>query len=96
MKTVWKFAVPIDDEWHDWPFPADQIVHVDVQSPAPDAAVMVWVEMSVDEPEVVPTTTLRVFGTGHPVPDWALHVGSVVTAGGGLVWHLYLAGEERP
>ena len=82
-REVWKVSLPMDDQWHEYAM--GRIVHVDCQHPALGDTVEVWFE---NEP---PTTRrLRVFGTGHPIPDGAEHVGSTARmANGRLVWHVY-------
>ena len=44
------------------------------------------------------TRTIQVYGTGHPIPPDALTtcvpLGTVVTAGGSLVWHVFLEGDK--
>lgn len=57
--------------------------------------VQVWTE-ETDHPDwefAARPRMVRVFGTGQPLPEAANHLGSVVTAGGALVWHVY---EVRP
>ncbi len=86
MKTVWKYEVPLDDEWHDMPFSPNRIVHVGAQS----AAVVVWAERfdTDDDPLREPTCCpLKVFGTGSTIPAGCEHVGSVIV--GAFVWHVY-------
>lgn len=81
-KRVLKWEVPVDDETHE--ISGGPVVHVACQHTAD--VVMVWTEES--DLTLAPRT-VRVFGTGHPIPKAATHIGSVVTAGGALVWHLY-------
>jgi hypothetical protein len=39
---------------------------------------------------------VQVFGTGHPLPYFAEHLGSAVAVNGGLVWHLFSLPEVAP
>ena len=83
MKTVWKYSIPVDDRDH--PLPV-RVVHVGPDSTAL-TILTVWAEVDVSDSPTVPTAPYRVFGTGHPIPDEAEHVGSVPV--GPFVWHLY-------
>jgi hypothetical protein len=78
MKRVLKTAVPIDDQWHT--IEVGPIGHVGQQY---EEAVTVWWE----ERDVQPRT-VRVFGTGHEIPDLTTWLGTVQSANG-LVWHLF-------
>lgn len=89
-KTVFKYQVALDDEWHDLPIGPEEVVHVDVQGPGwVGAPVMVWAEVPSPASDDRPSIRVRVFGTGHLIPAHCEHVGSVVCADGALVWHLY-------
>jgi hypothetical protein len=55
-----------------------------------------WAEVEIDiDPEAEPnveTRTFRIYGTGHVmdgVSEESTYVGTVVCAGGDLVWHMY-------
>jgi hypothetical protein len=84
---VLRYEVPVDDEWHFHDL-SGAILHVAARQPD---VVEFWAYSSGG-----PTLTraFTVFGTGHPLPEWATpdrHRGSVITAGGALVWHLFEA-----
>ncbi len=81
-KRVLKWTVPVDDLPHQ--IGSGKVLHVACQYDVDE--VMVWTE-EVDAPQQ--NRMVRVFGTGHPVPMFADHIGSVLTAGGQLVWHVY-------
>lgn len=53
--------------------------------------VEVWVEVAIPESwpyaENFPTQRVQIFGTGHDLPEGAVHLAS--TLDGSLVWHLY-------
>ena len=50
------------------------------------SAVELWV---MDTPEPKPTRSFRVYGTGQQLPPDIEHVGTALTPGGQLVWHLF-------
>lgn len=57
------------------------------------AGIEFWAEHDDAKPEV--PRTFVIFGTGHPVPARAVHVGTAPRTGEGLVWHLFeLPGGE--
>jgi len=85
--TVYRYTVPVDDRWHTLDL-TGPIVHVDCRRPD---LVEVWA-LAGAEPER--PRTLRVFGTGHPLPDDVTYVGTALAAGGALVWHLFESGAE--
>lgn len=81
--VVRKWTVPVDDQVHEMPWPADaQVVHV-----APLGgwdAVLVW---TIGSAERERPRRVRVFSTGQPIPTPCTHLGTAVTPHG-LVWHL--------
>lgn len=84
-KTIFKYAIPVDDQWHEVPAPLPvRVVHVASQG-LPDT-VFVWAEVN---PPVTDTSTrrMRVFGTGRPIPDSACYVGTAQIDP--FVWHVY-------
>lgn len=93
-ETIWRFALPITDR-------------PTVKMPVGAAVLSVGPPRgSADELDlwvtVDPAETMRehcqflVVGTGHPLPDDAARfVGTVVTHGGTLVWHVFLARSNR-
>lgn len=89
---VLRYEVPVDDEWHE--IVAGEAVHVACRRLD---AVEFW---AIEGTEF--TQTLRVFGTGQPLPDEPLkHVGTALSpeaperpimrgaSYGALVWHLF-------
>jgi hypothetical protein len=82
-RVVWKYAVPIDDQW--WPLPEGGQVVAAALGKTPEE-VTVWV---LQHKDVLPASArkVRVFGTGHDVPDGALYRGTVFA--GVFVWHLF-------
>lgn len=91
MRTVLKWTVPVDDQWH--PIGDGKVLHVTSQFGKRDE-VQVWTEQELDQDQRVYIRKPRgalIIGTGHKVPEGAEHIGSVVplSAGGHLVWHCY-------
>lgn len=93
MRRVLKWDVPIDDSWH--PVGSGKVTLVAIQFPEtpglPASSLQVWTEEECT-PGGEPRNRLlaaTVVGTGHKVPDFALHIGSVVSQAGALVWHVY-------
>lgn len=83
---VLKWDVPVDDRPH--VIGRGTVVHVACQD-SPDV-VQVWTE----EHDETRRTSAQVFGTGQPITGTpAVHLGSTVTAGGALVWHVYEVSE---
>jgi len=61
------------------------VINVDCQSTMD--AVMVWTLEPDETPS--PTRKVQVIGTGQRLPDESKHLGSAVTPGGWLVWHVF-------
>ena len=87
--AVWKFVIPVEDEFT-------------IQMPR--AAELLFVAAQGDEPclwaRVVPerdreTRQFRLRGTGHPVDMDCEHVGSFMLRGGALVFHLFEVGPPK-
>lgn len=88
MKAVHKFELV--GLGHDNEFdmdPTGGILHVGMQR-----TVTIWVTVDTAAPKV--TRVFRVFGTGHPIPDDWLPVGTCFD--GPFVWHVFerLAGSR--
>jgi hypothetical protein len=82
---VLKWDVPVDNNYH--PIGAGPVVHVACQgSPY---IVQVWTEDSASGHRAA-----RVYGTGQPVPDDDVHLGSVLA--GPFVWHVYASPDDAP
>lgn len=83
MRTVWRYEIDLN---------ADQfalqvggtVVHVGLRVAR---MIELWVEVDTDRLTSDNSNIYRVFGTGHPLPDDATHVGSVID--GPFVWHVY-------
>lgn len=85
MIQVLRWTVPVNDGWHEFLISGD-VLHV--ASRTPDAVEM-WVT-DTGGPRV--RRRFQVFATGRDVPDNAVYVGTVLVAGGILVWHLFELG----
>lgn len=80
-KRVLKWSVTVDDQVHT--IGGGRVVLV--ASQYGNLSVEVWTEEAgVDVEE---SRQVRVFGTGHNVPDDAEHIGSCIA--GPFVWHVY-------
>lgn len=83
MRTVYKYTVPVDDQVHEIDIPGVPLItHV----AAPHIlAVTFWAYIDTSYP--TRTHRYRIIGTGHPLADNEIVLGTTPT-GGGLVWHL--------
>jgi hypothetical protein len=79
-KRILKWKLPVDDEWHPVPGPFHHAL-VDTYDPG---VVLLW---GFEQEEPLPFE-IRVFGTGHDIPDEANCVGTVRHEQTGLVWHV--------
>lgn len=82
-RRVLKWTVPVDDEWH--PIGSGPVVLAACQFGVD--AVQVWTDEH-DDGNVL-RRNARIYGTGHELPPFGQHLGSVMTVGGALVWHVY-------
>ncbi|QUW18859.1 hypothetical protein [Agrococcus sp. Marseille-Q4369] len=85
MRAIWKYQASLRTEpvkTFEMPAVAN-VKHVGMQA----GLVTLWVE--VDGSPVLGTEerTFMIVGTGHPIPDGTVYVGT--TQDGGLVWHVY-------
>jgi len=62
-----------------------KVVHFGMQN----GTAMVWVEVNVTN--LVALRDLRIYGTGHEIPEDSRHVGTCLD--GEFVWHLYDGGQ---
>lgn len=83
-RRVLKWRIPVDDRPH--PIGPGQVLLVACQF-GPEE-VQVWTEED-HEPLAAEQRQAIVIGTGQRVPDGYEHLGSVIAAGGVLVWHAY-------
>lgn len=89
MKTIHRYDVPVDDEWHEFKLTGN-ILHVDSRS---INVVEFWAHEIEGNP--AETVRLRVFGTGHEMPIATVYRGTTIAPGGRFVWHLVQAVDEE-
>lgn len=84
--TIWKFPILVhDDQSIEMPRGAD-ILWVDNQQGQP----CIWARVNPYAPKE--QRRIRIFGTGHPMPDeLGDYVGTFMMKDGALVFHLYEA-----
>lgn len=85
METIWKFPIKVTDV-QSIPIPEQaKILTVQVQNGQP----CVWVQL--DPGHAKTGRTIRIAGTGHPLPDAEslLYIGTFQLHGGGLVFHVF-------
>ncbi len=83
-KRVLKWIIPVDVQPHH--IGTGAVVLVATQHAVVDQ-VVIWTE----ETGTAATRTVRVYGTGHEIPEASRHLGSTIA--GPYVWHVY---EETP
>lgn len=79
---VLQWYVPLDDEWHE--IGAGQVALVGAQADRDHHGICVW---TVESDPVPLARPVRVFGTGHDVPDDLYLIGSCQD--GPFVWHVF-------
>ena len=79
---VYRYEVPVDDSWHDVEL-SGPIVKVACRNGV-RSVVHVWALAGVGTPYIA---RLRLFGTGHEVPDDIMYRGTAIAEP--LVWHLF-------
>lgn len=90
-RAVYKYEIPVDDQWRDIPTPLPaRIVHVACTTTG-YGVVYVWAEVTPGSADTA-TRKMRVFGTGQPIPDGAVYVGTAPA--GPFVWHVYAKALE--
>ncbi len=84
-QTVWKFAIPIGDEFSLTMPGGAKILTVQTQFDQP----FIWALLDPSAP--IEMRHFRLAGTGHPVSagDRLKHVGTFQLRGGELVFHLF-------
>lgn len=88
-RSIYKYPIDITDEQAVYMPKGSTILHVAEQQ----GRVCLWA--MVDPGAKTATRRILVFGTGHPCDDaiGMNYVGSVLIAGGQLVFHVFDAGE---
>lgn len=81
---IYRYEVPVDDRWHT--HTCGPPLHVACRHAG---VVEFWAQpLDPDADEFVDEQRFRVYGTGHDIPEEALHAGTALAPGGQLVWHL--------
>lgn len=90
MRQVWKFPLTHDSTalrvsgTH-------RVLHFNTQGERPH----VWIEVDPSETTQV-EIVVRFFGTGHEIPpEFEDYIGTIMVAGGALVFHAYKSNKER-
>lgn len=82
MKKIWKFPLTFETCKLNVPVGAE-FIHFDMQGGNPTMWALVELTRSPMDPEKV---TLRIVGTGHPIYDNEVYIGSCMDPP--FVWHL--------
>jgi hypothetical protein len=91
MLKIYKYPLPVDDEWHD--LPVNGKITFIGPDPVRNDVVNIWA-VHYDTPpdhEGPHTRRFRAFGTGQPLPPNTRPeniLGSVITRDGQYVWHV--------
>jgi hypothetical protein len=84
--SIWKYQFDVSDAVTITMPSYAKLLHVGVQL----GRLTVWA--LVDPEEKMVKRTIRIFGTGHPIPEDEIgYVGTVIQ--GMFVWHIFDAGE---
>jgi hypothetical protein len=82
-KTIWKFELSLEHPNIEMPAGA-QILHIATQRETP----CIWALVNPKAPTM--TRYLRVYGTGHPMPnDPGAYLGTFQLHGGSLIFHVF-------
>lgn len=82
-RTVYKYVLPVEDTVEVIMPDGAEVLHIGDQA----GTICLWALVDPDAPRV--SRWLRIAGTGHPIAGAVRHLGSVVTYGGALVWHVF-------
>ena len=94
QRRMLRYVVAIDDRPHLVPLTSDPVtLPVAAISPWGARSVEFWTEYVEGAPET--QRAFQVFGTGHPLPPGARHVGTCARTEQGFVWHLFEVGDPR-
>ncbi len=86
-RTVHRFDLRITDAVQYVPVDSPDKIVLVAESDRISHGVAVWTEVNLDVPLPDRGLGVQVFGTGHPIPNDAVHLGS--WSSGPFVWHLY-------
>jgi len=90
MAAIWKFPIPLEDEFEIEMPRAAELLHVETQN---DQG-CVWARVVPERAKEMRKFYLR--GTGHSVDMDCEHVGSFMLRGGALVFHIFEDYATRP
>lgn len=82
-RVIYKYNIPIDDEWH--ALPGGSVIHTEVFDS--QQTVTVWIDQ---HPDATYQFFYRVFPTGGNPGPADEHIGTATYAG--MVWHVYRQG----
>lgn len=85
VKTIWKFEIPVAESFGVGMPSGANILTVQVQNGSP----YIWAIVDSDAPQTTRYFCAR--GTGHPLGDVGLYIGTFQVHGGSLVFHLFEA-----
>jgi hypothetical protein len=89
-KAIYKYSAPVETLIVlDLPRGAE-VIHVGDQTGRGDT-IQFWAVVPMDALDMVERRRFELRGTGSSAPDGD-HIGTVVTAGGRLVWHIFDGG----
>ena len=95
MRTIWRYEVPIDDKPHKFTLRGEPGVVVAAKGLYPNYAIEFWAEY--DDSREPFDMWLEVYGTGHKIPDDALHWATAPRMmPNGFVFHLYEVSPPNP
>ena len=85
MKIIWKYIVPVKDEFSIRMPEHHKILSFQTQCGTPT----LWVLVDPDTPLV--EVKFNLYGTGNPMGFFGNYIGTTQTYDGALVWHLFEA-----
>lgn len=98
MKTIYKYDIPITDYFELWLPGGAQILKIECQHSEPIRGgeqdfVQLWAAVDTNNQSAI--RKFAFYGTGHKFRhDNQIYIGSVILAGGALVFHLYEIGQK--
>lgn len=91
MRTIFRFEIPIDGEWHEYEMKGKFLHVAQRRSVEKSRCIEFWIEWDREaEPE---QRLFCVIGTGGVVPQGGMYCGTAISPNGDYVWHLYSFGE---
>ena len=87
MRKVFKYVIEVNDEVQEHPIPRTATEHYVGLNPADESQLAIWFVVDPDHKTMDRKFFVR--GTGHPIPDAAIYMGSVHS--GMFIWHIFEA-----